>query len=303
LVGFATVNALGQNGTTGGQGGQTVTVSSAGEFLDFISRPEPFIIQVNGMITVPSAMHNVASNKTIIGLGGNSGITGGGLNIGLPIDDGVTSPPANAVHNIIIRNMIFTNSPDDDLNVQMFSHHVWIDHCDISNASDGGLDIKRGSDFITVSWNRFHNQDKNMLLGHDDSNGPQDIGRLRVTYHHNWFDGSIQRNPRVRFGEPVHVFNNYYLNITGYGVASQMNAGVMVEANFFDNVEKPTRNDVGGTAGRIVARLNININTEDPIVTAGSVVEPNTFYSYTLDDAASIPSIVVQLAGVGKLGI
>ena len=66
---------------------------------------------------------------------------------------------------------------------------------------------------------------------------------------------------------------------------------------------KPTRNDVSGTAGRIVARLNINVNTEDPIVTAGSVVEPNTFYSYTLDDAASVPSIVVQLAGVGKLGI
>ena len=99
----------------------------------------------------------------------------------------------------------------------------------------------------------------------------------------------------------MHVFNNYYVNITGYGVASQMNAGVMVEANFFDNVEKPTRNDVGGTAGRIAARLNININTEDPIVTAGSVVEPNTFYSYRLDDAASIPSIVVQFAGVGKL--
>jgi pectate lyase len=51
-----------------------------------------------------------------------------------------------------------------------------------------------------------------------------------------------------------------------------------------------------------VARLNININTEDPIVTAGSVVEPSTFYSYSLDAAASVPSLVMQLAGVGKLG-
>jgi pectate lyase len=275
--------------------------TSASQFLDFISRPEPLVIQVNGIITLPSAMHNVTSNKTIIGLGANSGISGGGLNIGAGIDDDVTTPPPNAVRNIIIRNMVITGSPDDGINIQMFAHHIWVDHCDISNHTDGGLDIKRGADFITVSWNRFHNQDKNMLVGHDDSNGPQDIGRLRVTYHHNWFDGSIQRNPRVRFGEPVHVFNNYYVNITGYGVASQMNAGVMVEANFFDNVEKPTRNDVGGTAGRIAARLNINVNTEDPIVTAGSVVEPNTFYSYRLDDAASIPSIVVQFAGVGKL--
>src|SRR5262249_14720836 len=137
LVGFATVNALGQNGTTGGQDGPTVTVSSSSEFLDFISRPDPFIIQVNGMITVPSAMHNVASNKTIIGLGSNSGITGGGLNIGLPVDDNVTSPPPNAVRNVIIRNLIFTGAPDDAVNVQMFSHHVWIDHCDLSNGFDG----------------------------------------------------------------------------------------------------------------------------------------------------------------------
>src|SRR5262245_7804024 len=303
MAGFATVNALGQNGTTGGQGGQTVTVSSAGEFLDFISRPEPFIIRVNGMITVPAAMHNVASNKTILGLGGNSGITGGGLNIGSGIDDDVTTPPPNAVRNIIIRNMIFTNSPDDGINIQMFAHHIWIDHCDISNAVDGGLDIKRGADCITVSCNHFHDHAKNILVGPYDSNEPQYIGRLRVTYHHNWVNGSTQRNPRVRFGEPMHVFNNYYLNITGYGVASQMNAGVMVEANYFDNVEKPTRNDVGGTAGRIVARLNINVNTEDPIVTAGAVIEPNTFYSYTLDPAASVPSLVVQLSGVGKLGL
>jgi pectate lyase len=183
----------------------------------------------------------------------------------------------------------------------MFTHHVWIDHNDISGQVDGALDIKRGSDFITVSWNRFHNSDKNMLLGHDDDNGAQDIGRLRVTYHHNFFDGSIQRNPRVRFGEPVHVFNNYYLNITGYGVASQMSAGVMVENNYFDNVEKPTRIDVGGAPGFIVARGNINVNTEDPIVTNGSVIEPSTYYPYTLDPAASVPTLVSTGAGVGRI--
>ncbi len=64
-------------------------------------------------------------------------------------------------------------------------------------------------------------------MGHDDKNADQDRDRLRVTYHHNWFDGSKQRNPRVRFGEPVHIFNNYYRNNTGYGVASQIDAGVV----------------------------------------------------------------------------
>jgi pectate lyase len=305
LVGFAAVNALGQNGTTGGASGPTVTARTASEFLQFIAQAGPLVIRVEGTINLPGPMHDVSSDKTILGVGSNAVLSGGGLNIGLPIDDDVTSPPANAVRNVIVRNLHITNCPDDCINVQMFSHHVWIDHNDLSGQSDGALDIKRGSDFVTVSWNHFYNSDKNMLLGHDDSNGPQDIGRLRVTYHHNFFDGSIQRNPRVRFGEPVHVFNNYYLHITGYGVASQMNAGVLVENNYFDDVEKPTRNDVGGSAGRIVARGNINVNTEDPIVTAGSVAEPSTFYSYATDlhDAAEVPDVVRNGAGVGKLSI
>jgi len=299
--GFASVNALGQNGTTGGAGGSTVRVSTASAFLAAVAQNGPLIIEVNGMITLPGPMHDVTSNKTIVGLGANSGLTGGGLNIGLPIDDDITSPPANAVRNVIVRNVILTNCPDDCINVMMFSHHIWLDHNDLSNQADGALDVKRGSDFVTISWNRFHDSDKNMLLGHDDSNGPQDIGRLRVSYHHNFFDGSIQRNPRVRFGEPVHVYNNYFLHITGYGVASQMNAGVLVENNYFDDVEKPTRVDVGGDPGRIVVRGNINVNTEDPLVERGTVQEASQFYSYRLDPAANIPSIVSAGAGVGKI--
>jgi pectate lyase len=299
--GFASVNALGQNGTTGGAGGPAVSVDTAGEFLAAIAQPGPLVIQVSGTISLPGPMHDVTSDKTIVGLGSTARLTGGGLNIGLAIDDDITSPPANAVHNVIVRNLSITQCPDDCINVQMFSHHIWLDHNDISEQNDGALDIKRGSDFVTVSWNHFHDSDKNMLVGHDDSNAAQDVGRLRVSYHHNWFNGSSQRNPRVRFGEPVHIYNNYYLNITGYGVASQMDAGVLVEANYFDNVEKPTRTDVGGDPGRVVVRSNILVNSEDPFVQNGTVQEPGQFYSYTLDSASSLPAIVPAGAGVGKL--
>jgi pectate lyase len=299
--GFAAVSAWGQDGTSGGAGGATVRVDTATEFLDAIGQPGSLVIEVDGMITLPGPMHDVGSDKTILGLGAGSGITGGGLNIGLEIDDDITEPPANAVNNIIIRNLNLTQCPDDCLNVQMFSHHVWIDHNDLSEQNDGALDIKRGSSYVTVSWDRFHDSDKNMLVGHDDSNGPQDIGRLRVTYHHNWFDGSNQRNPRVRFGEPVHIYNNYYLDISGYGVASQMDAGVLVEGNYFDNVEKPTRVDVGGSAGRVVVRSNILVNSDDPFVEVGTVEEPSQYYGYSLDDAADIPAIVTAGAGTGRL--
>ena len=298
-VGFASMNALGQNGTTGGAGGPTVTVSNGNDFLAAIATPGPLIIRVNGMLSLPGPMYDVTSDKTIIGVGSGSGISGAGLNIGLPIDDSVTSPPANAVHNVIIRNLVFTNAADDSINVQMFSHHVWIDHNDLSNGHDGLVDIKRGSDYITVSWNHFHNHNKTMLLGHDDGNGAQDRGRLHVTYDHNWFDGTNQRHPRVRFGNPVHVFNNYYLNIGDYGVASTVEAGVLVEGNYFENVDDPYHLGEGSSPpGPLVARNNVLVNSGSG-QTGGSVAAIP--YSYTLDNPDNVKALVTAGAGVGKI--
>src|SRR6185503_7365562 len=142
-------------------------------FLDFVSRPGPYVIRVSGLITLPGPMHNVTSHKTIVGLGSSSGFTGGGLNVGDPVTESTTPPPGGGVRNVIIRNLVFTGTPDDAVNVQMFAHHVWIDHCDLSNGFDGLIDIKRGADYITVSWNHTHHHTKNMLLGHSDGNSAQ----------------------------------------------------------------------------------------------------------------------------------
>ncbi|WP_416903337.1 pectate lyase family protein [Micromonospora echinospora] len=302
--GFATVNALGQNGTTGGAGGPVVTVTTAAQFLDYISRPGPYVVQVSGTINLPTGandgMHNVASDKTIVGLGANATLSGGGLNIGLPVDDDVTSPPANAIHNIIIRNVHLTGATDDLINVQMFSHHIWIDHNRFSNGDDGAVDIKRGSDFVTVSWNHFHDHDKTLLLGHDDDNAAQDVGRLRVTYHHNYFDASDQRNPRVRFSALAHVYNNYYYD-NSYGVASTNDSAVLMENNYFYSVNNPGRVDFSGPLGRIVQRGNILVDCNHAIETRGTVPDPRTYYPYTLDPAADVPTIVPAGAGVGRI--
>ena len=299
-IGFASVNALGQNGTTGGLGGPTVTVSTAAELLDFISRPGPYVIRVDGLIALPAGMHNVTSHKTLIGMGANSGISGAGLNIGDPVSEVTTPPPGGGMRNVIIRNMIFRDSPDDAINVQMFAHHVWIDHNDLSECFDGLIDIKRGADFVTVSWNHPHHHTKNMLLGHSDSNGAQDIGRLKVTYHHNWLDDTPQRNPRVRFGEPVHVFNNYFFSNSDVGVACQANAGCTVEGNYFEDVEEPMtiRTPAPGPHGAEEQRLRGESGA--PVV-GGSVLDPASYYSYTLDNPADVKAIVMEGAGVGKL--
>jgi len=302
--GFATVAGQGTSTTTGGAGGPTVTVSTTEAFLDYIARPGPYIIRVSGTITLPTGstdgMHSVASDKTIVGIGATSRLVGGGLNIGIPVSDAITSPPANAVHNIIIRNLTITGSTDDLINVQMFSHHVWIDHNDLSDGGDGAVDIKRGSDLITVSWNRFHDHDKTTLVGHDDENAAQDVGRLRVTYHHNFFDRSDQRNPRVRFSPLVHVYNNYYFE-NSYGIASTNESGLFVEGNYFFSVNNPGRVEFSGPLGRMVERNNILVDCNHPIEVRGTVPDPATFYRYRADIPDIVPSIVPAGAGVGKI--
>ena len=51
------------------------------------------------------------------------------------------------------RRLLVGRRRDDDQNS---SHHIWIDHCDISDGTDGNLDINGGSDFVTISWTKFH---------------------------------------------------------------------------------------------------------------------------------------------------
>jgi pectate lyase len=297
--GWASVNAWGQNGTTGGAGGPTVTVTTAAQFLAEIATAGPRIIRVNGMLSLPGPMHDVTSDKTIVGVGSSSGISNGGLNIGIPIDDNITSPPANAVHNVIVRNLRIVDSDDDGINVQMFSHHVWIDHNYFEGAADGSVDIKRGSSYATVSWNHFDGTNKTALLGRDDGDAAQDVGRLKVTYHHNWFDATNQRGPRVRFGDQVHVYNNYYNDIGNYGIASTMDAGVIVEGNYFLNTDDPYHlGEASSGPGRLVARNNCLVNSGAGEA-GGSVTNPP--YSYTVQTACSINSIVSAGAGTGKI--
>ena len=289
--GFAGVNALGQNGTTGGAGGQAVTVTTAAALADYVGRKEPYVISVSGRIQTGDEMLTVVANKTIVGIGSTAEITGGGLQLGS------TTRPGN---NVIIRNLRFTNASDDSISVTNSAHHVWIDHCDLSDGYDGLLDIKRNSDYVTVSWNHFHHHSKAALLGHSDSY-TSDKGKLRVTYHHNFFDGTDQRHPRVRFGEPVHVYNNYYRGNSLYGVASTMGAGVVVEGNYFENVAHPILSgyDKSGP-GRVVERNNVYAGSGAP-ETLGTVVEPRTYYNYTVDDPASVPRVVAAGAGVGRV--
>ncbi|MGI5212415.1 pectate lyase family protein [Plantactinospora sp. CA-290183] len=280
LEGWATQGG----GTTGGGSASPVTVTDSAGLISNMQASGARVIRFSGTISI-SGMQKVAADKTIIGVGSGATITGGGLNVA-------------SVSNVIIRNINFRGWNDDAINVQ-YSTRVWIDHNSFTDGSDGAVDIKRSSDYVTVSWNRVFGHDKSFLLGHSDDNASEDRGRLRVSYHHNWFDGSNQRHPRVRFGNPVHVYNNFYRSVGGYGVASTCDAGVLVEGNYFEDTDDPYHLGEGDSPnGSLVARNNhfVNSGTGE---TGGSVA--SIPYGYSLDPAADVKSIVTGGAGTGRI--
>ncbi|HCT79099.1 MAG TPA: pectate lyase [Micromonosporaceae bacterium] len=280
--GFAT-------GTTGGVGGATVVVDTTAELLAAIDTVGPMIIQVQGTINITSKQ-GVRPNKTIVGVGTSAVINGGGFDF-------------YRSSNVIIRNLTFTNAEDDAVNVGQNSHHIWIDHNRFVAPVDGAIDIVRGAEYVTVSWNHFDHTDKSMLIGHSDGSGGEDIGHLKVTIHHNFFDHSRQRHPRVRWGDPVHVYNNYFLANELYAVASTQDGGVLVEGNYFQDVPFPCFSASGyadSGPGRLVQRNNI-FTGSGACEVSGSVADPAAYYSYTVQAPSSVPASVRAGAGVGRI--
>jgi pectate lyase len=269
-------------------GGPTVVVDTTDELLAAIDTIGPMMIEVRGTINITSKQ-GVRPNKTIVGAPGAT-INGGGFDF-------------YRSFNVIIRNLTFTNAEDDAVNVGQNSHHIWVDHNTFRSPVDGAIDIVRGAEYVTVSWNHFDHTDKTMLIGHSDGSGGEDIGHLKVTIHHNFFNTSRQRHPRVRWGDPVHVYNNYFLANELYSIASTQDGGVLVEGNYFSNVPFPCFSASGyadSGPGRLVQRNNIFTGSGLCEVN-GSVADPRSFYAYTVDNPSTIPTSVPAGAGAGRL--
>ena len=296
LVGWAAQ----AGGTTGGAGGTTVTVSTFADFRTQAQSAGAKTILVNGMLSGTGTVE-ISADKTIRGVGANSGISGTTLNI----ED--LSPA-----NVIIQNMNIRGKVGGDAIQIESATHIWIDHNTMSSTIednpdyyDGMLDITHAADYITVSWNVIRNHWKTSLVGHSDGNGGEDRGHLRVTYHHNWFDRTFERSPRVRFGETVHVFNNYYTNVNNnadsYAIASLMDAGLLVEGNVFENVQQACWSASGyadSDPGRLVARDN-SLTNSGPCEVNGTVAPIP--YSYTAENVGSVKASVTAGSGAGRL--
>ena len=203
----------------------------------------PLIVRLIGQITDLSYMYNgdiVIENKnnasgyiTIEGIGNDAVADGWGIRI------------KNAT-NIEIRNIGFMNNNSgegDNVGLQQNNDYIWVHNCDFfygdagSDADqakgDGALDCKK-STYVTFSYNHFWDSGKSNLLGLSEGT----TSGLFITYHHNWYDHSDSRHPRVRFYS-AHVYNNYYDGISKYGVGATEGSSVFVEANYFRNCKYP----------------------------------------------------------------
>ncbi|MFI5890991.1 RICIN domain-containing protein [Actinoplanes sp. NPDC051513] len=278
-------------GTTGGAGGTTVTVTTYADLLKYATSSAAYTVRVSGTITVPTYGYEipVTSNKTIIGVGSSGRIKGGGFFLGA------------GIHNVIIRNLtigdtaVASDDPDDkDFDydgIQMdTADHVWIDHNTFTTINDGYIDSRKDTSYVTVSWNVLGNHNKTFGIGWTEN------VTARMTIHHNWLHDTNQRNPSADNLAYAHLYNNYLQNISSYGNYSRGATKMVIESSYFDHVNNPYYPDTA-TGAQLKQTGSVLVSCTGRQETSGSAFTPSSFYSYTLDPAADVPSLVKTYAG------
>ncbi len=308
MIGFAALNGNGITTTTGGLGGKTTVVTTIEELQAWASTREknttPEILHISGKLTTT----DVTLSEVTIKNGANIsiyGINGGELQgIGLNIRD---------YNNVIVRNLKIHEVvyPNDGLTLDNVNH-AWVDHNELYSINgpgitvdtyDGLLDVKKGSQYITISWNVLHDHKKVSLVGHTDNQttaASEGDSLIRVSYHHNYFYNNDGRNPSLRFGA-VHLFNNYFKIIYDYGIAVRQGAHALIENNVYEDVVTPiATNKFDGPEGFACERGNVFTHTGPSSITQTACTwwTPTRLpYSYTLDKASDVPALVIRDAG------
>ncbi len=221
------------NGFKKGDDNRPLAVRLIGNITDLTN-------MLNGDIVIENE-NNINGSITFEGVGADAIANGWGLRL-------------KSASNIEVRNLGFmlTNAGEgDNIGLQQDNDHVWIHNCDLYYGAaggdadqakgDGALDCKK-STYITMSYNHFWDSGKCNLLGLSEGT----TAGLYITYHHNWYDHSDSRHPRVRFYS-AHVYNNYFDGNAKYGAGSTLGSSLFLEGNFFRNCKYPMLTSQQGT--------------------------------------------------------
>ncbi|KAK9019086.1 hypothetical protein V6N11_034125 [Hibiscus sabdariffa] len=120
---------------------------------------------------------------------------------------------------------------DGDAVLIFGSSHIWVDHCSLSNCTDGLVDAVQGSTAITISNNYMTHHNKVMLLGHSDSYEQDKNMQVTIAFNH-FGEGLVQRMPRCRHGY-FHVVNNDYTHWKMYAIGGSANPTINSQGNRF----------------------------------------------------------------------
>ncbi|MCV9386954.1 InlB B-repeat-containing protein [Reichenbachiella ulvae] len=268
--------------------------------IRFVGQITDLSYMLNGDIVVENS-NNSSGYITLEGVGEDATADGWGIRV------------KNAA-NIEIRNLGTMNcnsGEGDNIGLQQNNQHVWVHHVDFfygdaggdsdQAKGDGALDTKK-STYVTHSYNHFWDSGKSNLL----SNGGETEGYF--SYHHNWYDHSDSRHPRVR-DHTVHVYNNYFDGISKYGIGATTYSSIFAENNYFRNCKYPM---LISEQGSDVYGSNDGTFSSDPggmIKAYGNYIEgatrfvdqnefPNDFDAYvTSSRTQQIPSSVTANAG------
>ena len=215
--------------------------------------------------------------------------------------------------NVEVRNFGFMNcnsSEGDDCGLQQKNDHIWVHNCDFFYGDagtdkdqvkgDGALDTKTSTD-ITHTYNHFWDNGKCNLQGMKSESTEN-----YITYHHNWYDHSDSRHPRIRTCS-VHIYNNYFDGNAKYGVGVTLGASAFVDSNYFRNCPKPMMSSKQGTDalgegtfsgenGGIIKSYNNHMEGVKSYITYAD--DNTSFDAYEVSSAnETVPGSVKTLAG------
>lgn len=198
---------------------------------------DEFGSSAEGLQVKGNKKRNYTVNITIEGVGDDAVIRGFGI-------------LSRSVESVEFRNFAIMSCMDDCISMDTDNSHIWVHHIDAfygkpggdsdQKKGDGTFDVKGDSKYVTIDNNHLWDSGKSSLCGLSESSPNY------ITYHHNWFDHSDSRHPRVRTMS-VHVYNNFYDGVAKYGVGSTMASSVFVECNYFKNSHNPMLISMQGT--------------------------------------------------------
>ncbi|KAJ5280652.1 hypothetical protein N7478_006024 [Penicillium angulare] len=257
---------------------------------------------------------NVASNKSIVGVGSAGVIRGKGLRM------------ENGVSNIIIQNIHIT-----ELNPQYIwggdaitldgTDKIWIDHVKISligrqmfvagYEASGSVTISNSEFDGQTSWSATcdgHHYWTVLGYGKND----------KVTFTGNYIHHTSGRSPKLEFNSYWHAYNNYWYNNTGHAFDVGEGTNALIEGNVFSGVDTPFLAD--STPGETFAVTSSDKSTCDSalgrtcaantLISSGSLSAsdesvlknwPSGETGISVMSASQVKSSVLSNAGIGKV--